>query len=388
MSKRGIKNITLFVIFVAYMYFVMCKRCIYPSYSNFLKYSEIVNSSFLMLYLTISVWFLGYRKYKDSFDSKNILKSVLIYIFISFVIMYGLGLAVGFLRNAYSRNIVTLFHNIFLPIVMIFLMEIIRYVILWANKDKKIVACLFTLLFASFELCISIRTLPGNDLEAIFNLFATVILPVIMKNAVMSYLCYHIGYKVPIAYRLIMDIYLFIIPIIPNIGDYLNSMILIALPGVVYINAFSYIDDRTKEAEYFFENERFSLWDIPVVILILVLASLISGFFPHYMIGVGSNSMKPSISKGDAVIMKKVTKTTKINENDVIAYENENGKVIIHRVQSVSKTNGKTTYVTKGDANNSADTNVVFQSQIKGIVKLKIPYIAYPTVWISEYFSK
>jgi len=389
MSKRGVKNIILFIVFAVYIYAVMFKRCIFSSYSDYLKYSEIVNVSFLIVFLTITIWFLGFRKYKESFDSKNIIKSVLIYIFVTFVIMYGLGLAVGFLRNAYSRNLGTLFNNIFLPIVMIILVELIRYVILWANKDKKIFIYLFTILLILFELCINVRSLPGKDIEAIFNLFATIVLPIIMKNAVMSYLSYHIGYKVPIIYRLIMDIYLFIIPIIPNIGDYLNSMILLALPGVIYINAFSYIDDRTKEVEYFFENERFSLWDIPTVVLIVILAALISGFFPHYMIGVGSNSMHPAINKGDAVIMKKVTDKTKIKKGDIIAYTNdENGRVIIHRVQEVSKTNGKESYVTKGDANNSADTNVVFKSHVKGVVKVKIPYIAYPTVWISEYFSK
>ena len=211
MSKRGVKNIILFIVFAVYIYAVMFKRCIFSSYSDYLKYSEIVNVSFLIVFLTITIWFLGFRKYKESFDSKNIIKSVLIYIFVTFVIMYGLGLAVGFLRNAYSRNLGTLFNNIFLPIVMIILVELIRYVILWANKDKKIFIYLFTILLIRFELCI--RSLPGKDIEAIFNLFATIVLPIIMKNAVMSYLSYHIGYKVPIIYRLIMDIYLFIIPI-------------------------------------------------------------------------------------------------------------------------------------------------------------------------------
>ena len=49
---------------------------------------------------------------------------------------------------------------------------------------------------------------------------------------------------------------------------------------------------------------------------------------------------------------------------------------------------GEVAYVTKGDANNTADTNVVYRNQIRGIVKVKIPFIAYPTVWLSETFSK
>ena len=358
-------------------------------FSDYLKYSEIINASFLVFYSALAVWLLGYRKYKSSFDSKNIVRSVILYIFLAFVIMYGLGLAVGFLRNAYSRNILTIFKNVFIPIVVIISLEFSRYVIIWANKDKKFYLVLLTMIYIAFDISTSIRTFSMSDAEAIFNLVATIILPVIIKNSVLSYLCYHIGYKVPLLYRLIMDIYIFIIPIIPDIGDYLNSIILIALPSIIYINAFSYIDERKQEVEHIFENEHFSWWDIPAILFIMILAGLVSGFFPIYMVGVGSNSMQPKINKGDAVIIQKVKDYKKLKENDIIAFKNEkNGKVIIHRIKEVTTTNGKLSFVTKGDANNTADTNVVFTSQINGIVKTKIPYIAYPTIWLSESFNK
>ena len=390
MSKRGIKNTILLLIFSVYIaiyeYIVFFKNTFFRKY---VEYSEIINVSFLVCFLALAIYFLGYRRYKSSFDSKNITRSVLIYTFLSFVIMYGLGLAVGFLKNAYSRNILSMLRNLFIPTLVILLVEFIRYVVLWANKDKKILVVIFTFLLTLFELGTTIHVLPENDLEAIFNLFATVVIPVILKNAVMSYLCYHIGYKVPMLYRVIMDLYIFVIPVVPDIGDYISSMVLIALPSVIYISAFSYIDERKKEVEYFFENDRFTVWDIPIVVAILILAALVSGFFPHVLIGVGSDSMRPAIKKGDAVILEKVSSTKQLKKNDIIAYYNEEkNKIIIHRIEEISTTNGKTSYITKGDANNSTDTNVVLLKQIKGKVKLKIPYIAYPTVWISEYFSK
>lgn len=384
MSKRGLKSALLLLILIAYI--VVYRLIIF---SDYLKYSEIINASFLVFYSALAVWLLGYRKYKSSFDSKNIVRSVILYIFLAFVIMYGLGLAVGFLRNAYSRNILTIFKNVFIPIVVIISLEFSRYVIIWANKDKKFYLVLLTMIYIAFDISTSIRTFSMSDAEAIFNLVATIILPVIIKNSVLSYLCYHIGYKVPLLYRLIMDIYIFIIPIIPDIGDYLNSIILIALPSIIYINAFSYIDERKQEVEHIFENEHFSWWDIPAILFIMILAGLVSGFFPIYMVGVGSNSMQPKINKGDAVIIQKVKDYKKLKENDIIAFKNEkNGKVIIHRIKEVTTTNGKLSFVTKGDANNTADTNVVFTSQINGIVKTKIPYIAYPTIWLSESFNK
>ena len=41
----------------------------------------------------------------------------------------------------------------------------------------------------------------------------------------------------------------------------------------------------------------------------------------------------------------------------------------------------------KGDANNGNDPRPVSRNQIKGIVKIKIPYIAWPTVWLTELFN-
>ncbi len=393
MSKRGVKNIILTLLFAIYIW---VQRLIISGSMNkvsilskFVRYPEYINVAFLILFIALAYAFLGFRKYKECYDSKNIMKNTLIYILVTFIVMYALGLAVGFNKNAYSRNIVTLFHNICTPILTILLVEFIRYIVIWANKDKKVWVVIYTILFTLFEISCNIYKTPDYTLEGIFSIIATIIIPISIKNGVMSYLCYQVGYKVPIVYRLIMDIYLFIIPIVPVTGDYIDSMILIALPSLIYINAFSQISERSKETEYLFENEKFSLWDVPIVLVIVVLAALVSGLFPHYMIGVGSDSMNPKIKKGDAVILEKVKDPKKLKEKDIIAYYNsDRNKVIIHRITEVTTADGETVFVTKGDANNAADSNVVVMSQVRGIVRAKIPYIAYPTVWISEYFSK
>ena len=103
--------------------------------------------------------------------------------------------------------------------------------------------------------------------------------------------------------------------------------------------------------------------------------------------GVGSDSMSPKINRGDAVIIKKVTDKTVIKKGDIIAFQKDK-KVIVHRVQSVSKSKGKETFVTKGDANNAVDGNVVKRKQLKGVIKFKIPFIAYPTLWFNDLISR
>lgn len=378
MTKRRIKNIALLVLFVAYIF--IYKLLIFERYMN---YSEMINVSFLIVLLGISIYLLGFRKCKNNYMNQNITQVVLVYLIIAFVLMYGLGLFTGFLKNAYSMS--KLFGNVFAPVLIIVLIEMFRYVVIWANRDDKVIVFLVTIVITVFEIAIGIRNLPLNDYEMLFRLSATVIIPAIVKNAVMSYLCYHVGYRVTLLYRLIMDVYTFVIPIIPNYGEYLQSLLLITIPIVIYINAFSLIDERNQKVEHIFAKSNFTLLDLPVAIVVLVLACLISGFFPHYMIGIGSDSMSPKINKGDAVIIEKLKAKDKLKKGDIIAYDKDS-KIIVHRIVKVKEEKGKTVYVTKGDINNSADSRYVKRKQIKGVVKVRIPLIAYPTVWLTEVF--
>ena len=381
MSRRVIKNSILF--FILLLYIVLYKLFIFH---NYMKYSSLISVSFFIFLLLVSYFFLGFRKDKPTFDSRNITRSVLFYLGFTFLATYGLGFIVGFLKNAYSRDFLVLLDNIIAPFLIIILVELFRYIVIWANKDKKTFLILFTVLITAFELIISVRSFSLGSLEEYFSLVATIVLPIIIKNMVLSYLSYHVGYKIPILYRVVMDLSIYIVPVIPDLGDYLNSLILISLPIVIYISAFSFIDERKKKIEYLFEEDKFSIWDIPIILFLGVLAALVSGFFPFYMIGVGSASMSPSINKGDAVIIQKINKSTNIKKGDIIAFRYDK-KTVIHRVDDISTTSKDVVYTTKGDANNSVDSNTIKKKDIKGIVKLKIPFIAYPTVWLSEYLN-
>ena len=382
MKVRSFKNVFILLALMAYV--ILYKTFVFQ---NYMKYSEIITASFLVLLLGISIKFLGFRRDKDTVLSKNVLRVVIFYLVLVFFVMYGLGILVGFLKNAYSRNLFNMFDNIFAPIVIIIVTELLRYVVVWANKDKKIVIILFTMLLIALETVTSIRTIDFTDFAAIFNVIATVILPIVFKNILLTYLTSNVGFKAPIIYRLVMDIYLFIVPIVPNLGDYLNSMILISLPILIYISSFSMIDDRITRPEPVFNKNNFTMLDIPVTIILVVLIALISGFFPLYMIGIGSDSMAPTIHKGDAVVLQKVGKDDKLKKGDTIAYAR--GKlIIVHRIMEVRKNEDKKTYyITKGDANNGNDPREVYQNQVKGVVKFKIPIIAWPTVWLTELFN-
>ena len=54
----------------------------------------------------------------------------------------------------------------------------------------------------------------------------------------------------------------------------------------------------------------------------------------------------------------------------------------------MKKKDNKVYYRTKGDANNTPDYMDLTIKDVKGIVKFDVPYIAYPSVYLSEFMSK
>ena len=86
------------------------------------------------------------------------------------------------------------------------------------------------------------------------------------------------------------------------------------------------------------------------------------------------------------VFINKIIKDDSINKGDVVAYKYEN-KIIVHRVVSKECKKNKCYYQTKGDANNVRDEGVLTIDDIKGKVLFKIVYVAYPSVWVSEWLG-
>lgn len=114
-----------------------------------------------------------------------------------------------------------------------------------------------------------------------------------------------------------------------------------------------------------------------VVIILLAVAGLtvVSGInIPgnYKMMAVQSGSMEPTIKTGSIVVVKP-EKDYKVG--DIITFKdlNKSKTTVTHRIASVS---GQFV-TTKGDANKTADTDLINKSQIVGKEFLAIPYIGY-----------
>ncbi len=93
---------------------------------------------------------------------------------------------------------------------------------------------------------------------------------------------------------------------------------------------------------------------------------------------VQSGSMEPTIRVGDIII---IAKHNSYQLNEVITFKDENKHTITHRITAV-RTTQPPSYTTKGDANQTPDTETISLSQIVGTVILVIPKFGYVVQFI------
>ena len=92
---------------------------------------------------------------------------------------------------------------------------------------------------------------------------------------------------------------------------------------------------------------------------------------------VQSGSMEPTIKRMGIVVVKP---SEDYQKGDVITVsELANLKVsLTHRIVDIEEKDGKTFYVTKGDANEDADMEKRLKENVLGKVVLSVPYLGYP----------
>ncbi|OGJ15829.1 MAG: signal peptidase I [Candidatus Pacebacteria bacterium RIFCSPHIGHO2_01_FULL_46_16] len=100
-----------------------------------------------------------------------------------------------------------------------------------------------------------------------------------------------------------------------------------------------------------------------------------SGFEPplaSYV--VQSGSMEPSIMTGDIILIRPESEYAL---NDVITFRDQKKRVVTHRISDIQAQNGKTIFLTKGDANRSVDIEFVPLENVVGKVQLTVPKIGF-----------
>lgn len=380
MNKRIYKISTILVLVVIYS--LLYKFIIFDNYK---MYAEYITSAFSAFIVFLSYMFFGYQKDKPTELKKTIITIEIVILLAFFSIYYGAGLFLGYLESPYALNITSIIGNILPITITLTSIEILRYIVINSDRDNKVLRTILMISLCIFEITIMVTGQYLGSYEELFKVTSQIIIPIIAKNYTFTYLDRFVGLKPSLLFRLILDLYIFLVPIVPDIGDYFNSVVKIGLPMLLLVFSYRAIDDAINGVEYDFKKNMLRKNDIPVIVLLLLISCLISGKFNYFLIGIGSESMSPAIHKGDAVLISKHKKDT-LKKGEIIAYKS-NGIVIIHRIVKVEKKKNKIYYIVQGDANNTPDNDPLAHKDVIGVVKLKIPVIGYPSVILSELFE-
>ena len=90
--------------------------------------------------------------------------------------------------------------------------------------------------------------------------------------------------------------------------------------------------------------------------------------------------MEEELHIGDVAIIQKCN-ANDVNVGDIIEYQMD-GYTVIHRIIEKKQRKGEFYFVTKGDNNNSPDSEEVREDQLIGKVIFKIRYLGYPAIWL------
>jgi signal peptidase len=209
-------------------------------------------------------------------------------------------------------------------------------------------------------------------------------------NIVLTYISQTCGIIPNLIYRILPTLTNLILPIIPDLDWYFTAMNNILLPIFTFIFLKNIQDkEENKESHRRYEKNKITKL-ITIIIPLIILILFVAGIFKYKPTAIMSNSMHPIYDRGDVVIVEKTSKTllNNLQKYDIIEYAIDD-TLVAHRIIHIDTYNdGTKRYTTKGDNNNTADTEKVDENQIIGQVKFRIPKIGYPSVWLNEFWSQ
>lgn len=371
------KNKLYIVISGLLVLFVSLKLLLIKTGPILLKYFDIL--FYILIFL---LFYIICGKPRNKHYLKNISTRYIIILLLSYlIIIYLLGIFTGFVKTAYSLQIVNIIKNIFPIVIITFIEEYTKFIV--AKKCfKNIKPYIYFTIFLSLINILNVYFVTTfNSYFQIFNFICLIILPTITKQFVSSYITYNISYTPTLIYNLSFAISPYIFSIYPDLGNYLNSLLGVLFPFIIYITMHKIISASDKTNINLTKNI-VTIMSIPFIIITIIFIVLISGVFSYKMIAIASNSMNPVYYRGDAIIYEKDTKN--ISKNDIIVYKNGEN-IITHRVTDIVKKGNKTFYQTRGDNNEAFDPNLVDANNVLGKVKYIVKYVGYPTIILNEY---
>ena len=206
--------------------------------------------------------------------------------------------------------------------------------------------------------------------------------PTFSKNVLLNYLSSVGTFISSVTYLSIVNLFLFISPVLPSLQWLTKGIVGICTPLFSYMfisNAFFKL--TTEYKPYKEKTESVFSWMLTCVFSIGIIWFAV-GVFPIFPSVIVTGSMEPLIMPGDVTLIQKIDNNDelkKIEIGDVIQFKRDE-ILIVHRIIDIVEEEGIICYKTKGDNNSSEDKELVKAENIKGKLYKVVPKLGIPTL--------
>lgn len=345
------------------------------------KYRVFIAITFLLVLLIVSYLIFGLKK-DNNYNKNSSIRIVVAKVMCFGIISYILGIVLGFNRG-YAYSLQSLVYGVIPTILLTIVTEMLRYTLLKNTFGYKKAVIIFTILIILLNIVTKVGVIDTS--YKLFLFMVATVLPIIAIESLCSYLVVKVGPASGIVLKLSLGLYPYIFPIVPNLGDYLRTVIDIILVYSTYTTINKGLLEYEKNDKYI-NKYNFRLVTYPLIILLIGLVILVSGIFKYQLIAIASNSMMPVFSRGDALLIEKCS-VDNIEVGDILVFKNNNS-IVTHRVIKKEVVNNNIKLTTKGDNNKAKDDLISTSSNVIGKAHFIVKSIGYPTIWMNEVFNR
>ncbi len=328
-----------------------------------------------------------YRKFLFTQINSKDLYLVSSMIVIQTIIYYMSGIYKGLGYNILAIYPISYLLTVLFFISIYMLIELTRYISVsninnTLTRTSRYYLLLITSIYAFIELLFTQEfVISGDSLPVLAIAF--------QRSMLLAVIAYRIGLSMLLYYRLITLFIEKLFPVQPILDQpvYVLVFSLIFIIQSVFIIHYLMNPVKTKKRDRVKKNtinpqyRRFrKIIDFfMILIFVAILLLLVSGV---RLFVVSSGSMTPTLNIGDLVISSKGD----VGVGDIIVFI-AHKQVIVHRVIEFEYRDGKTLYVTKGDALEHRDPWLVSRSNVIGKVVYIIPMIGIPYYLLMSFFG-
>ncbi|MDD4795465.1 MAG: signal peptidase I [Bacilli bacterium] len=305
-------------------------------------------------------------------NKKRILETNLISVLLYQILFYSLGYFVGYGSNTYLTSVNGITINLFSIILVIILKNYIKAILINKKSIYFIIIVTFIIFLSNINLPLIIDLL--QDKQNIPLVLIKYILPVLGADIYTSYLGYHGGPVNACLYQAFLNIPSLLVPIAPQYSDLILLIFKLLFPLFTFIIIKNNLHSKDNIQ---IEKPSKLLLGFTSVFIVMMFSLGAFSIKPSVIL---TASMRPSLNKGDIVIIKSCD-INNITDGTIIRYEHDNYN-IIHRVIKTNINQNGIELTVKGDNNIKEDKEKVTSNNLTGCYLFKIKYLGYPSLFI------